>query len=122
MSWLGRLHQARAELIERSTDPWRKKLEDAVRGKEAVSTSALLELLELLDVPKTTANARRIAEAMRSMGFIPIKSRRLMPGGFRDTVARGWSRPIREFGARINFNKNKKVGAVQERLTEGVTP
>ena len=106
MSWLGRLHQARAELVERSTDPWRKKLEDAVRGKEAVSTSALLELL---DVPKTTANARRIAEAMRSMGFIPIKSRRLMPGGFRDTVARGWARPVREFGYRTNPPQGEKV-------------
>ena len=93
MSWLGRLHQARAELAERSTDPWRKRLEDAVRGKEAVSTSALLELLR---EPKTTANARRVAKTMRSLGFIPIKSRRLMPGGYRDTVARGWAWPIRE--------------------------
>ena len=87
MSFLERLHQARGELAERSADPWRKKLEDAVRGKDAVSTSALLDLL---GVPKTTGNARRIAKTMRSLGFISIKSRRLMPGGFRDTVARGW--------------------------------
>lgn len=93
MSWIGKLQQAKAEQAERSADPWRKTLEDAVRGKEAVSTSALLELL---CVPRTTANARRIAKTMRSLGFIPIKSRRLMPGGYRDTVARGWSRPIRE--------------------------
>jgi hypothetical protein len=95
MSFLGRLHQVRAEFAERTADPWRKKLEDAVCGQEAVSTSTLLELL---GVSKTTANARRIAKNMRSMGFIPIKSRRLMPGGFRDTVARGWARPIRETG------------------------
>ena len=92
MSWVERVHQARAE-ARRAADPWRKRLEDAVRGKEAVSTSALLELLA---VPKTTANARRIAGTMRSLGFIPIKSRRLMPGGFRDTAARGWARPLRE--------------------------
>ena len=92
MSWVERVHQARAE-ARRAADPWRKRLEDAVRGKEAVSTSALLELL---GVPKTTANARRIAGTMRSLGFIPIKSRRLMPGGFRDTKARGWARPVRK--------------------------
>ena len=92
MGWVERLQQARAE-AGRTADPWRKRLEDAVRGKEAVSTSALLELL---GVPKTTANARRIAGTMRSLGFIPIKSRRLMPGGFRDTKARGWARPVRK--------------------------
>ncbi len=93
MSWIEKLERAKAELAEGSADPWRKSLEDAVRGKEAISTSALLELLR---VPKTTVNARRIAKTMRSLGFIPIKSRRLMPGGYRDTVARGWAWPIRE--------------------------
>jgi hypothetical protein len=33
---------------------------------------------------------------MRSLGFVPIKSRRLEPGGYRDTVTRGWTRPVRE--------------------------
>ncbi len=93
MSWLGKLHQVRAELAERSADPWRKKLEDAVRGIEAISSAALLDLLR---VPATTGTARRLAKVMRSLGFIPIKSRRLMPGGFRDTVTRGWARPVRE--------------------------
>src|SRR5262245_65148856 len=93
MSWLGKLHQAKAEIATHYADPFRQKVEAAVRGKEAISTAALLDLL---DVPKTTGNARRIGKTMRSMGFVPIKSRRLMPGGFRDTVARGWARPIRE--------------------------
>jgi len=31
---------------------------------------------------------------MRSLGFIPLKSRRLMPGGYQSTVTRGWSRPL----------------------------
>jgi hypothetical protein len=73
-------------------DPWRAELQEAVRGKEAVSTAALLDLL---DVAKTTGNARRVSKTMRSLGFIPIKSRRFMPGGFRNTVARGWARPVR---------------------------
>jgi hypothetical protein len=93
MSWLGRLHQARVELGERTADPWRKKLEGAVRGHSAISTAALLDSLR---VPATTGTARRVAQNMRSLGFIPIKSRRLMPGGFRDTVTRGWARPVRE--------------------------
>jgi len=93
MSWLGRLHQARVELGERTADPWREKLEGAVRGHSAISTAALLDSLR---VPATTGTARRVAQNMRSLGFIPIKSRRLMPGGFRDTVTRGWARPLRE--------------------------
>jgi hypothetical protein len=93
MSFLDKLHRAEAELAERSADPFRQKIEAAVRGKDAISTTALLDLLEM---PKTTGNARRVGQTMRSMGFVPIKSRRLMPGGFRDTIARGWARPIRE--------------------------
>jgi hypothetical protein len=93
MSWVGKLAQARAELAERGADPWRKTLEDAVGGVEAISSAALLDLLR---VPATTGTARRLAKVMRSIGFIPIKSRRLMPGGFRDTVTRGWARPFRE--------------------------
>src|ERR1035441_5473577 len=93
MSFLEKLAQAQAEQAERSADPWRKKVEDAVRGKDAISTAALLDLLR---TPANTGTARRLAEIMRGLNFIPIKSRRLMPGGFRDTVTRGWARPIRE--------------------------
>ena len=93
MSWIGKLAQAREELAQRNADPFRQRVAAAVRGKEAISTAALLDLLEL---PNTTGNARRVGKTMRSMGFIPLKSRRLMPGGFRDTVARGWARPLRE--------------------------
>ena len=53
-------------------------------------------LVSLLGVPATTGNARRLAHTMRSLGFVGIKSRRLMPGGFRDTTIRGWARPFRE--------------------------
>jgi hypothetical protein len=92
MSLLARLHQEQAELAERHADPWRAKLQGALRATEQISTVALLDILR---VPATTGNARRLAETMRSLGFVALKSRRLMPGGFRDTVARGWARPIR---------------------------
>jgi hypothetical protein len=94
MSWLQRLDQARAELAEHGSDPWRRLLERGVPAN--VTTISSAALLDLLDVPATTGNARRLAQTMRSMGFIPLKSRRLMPGGFRDTTIRGWTRPVRE--------------------------
>jgi hypothetical protein len=94
MSLLGKLAQASAELEADHAEPWRAKVEAAVRGKDAISTAALLDLLR---VPATTSTARRVAAVMRSLQFIPIKSRRLMPGGRAgNTVTRGWARPIRE--------------------------
>lgn len=93
LSWTARLEQAKAELVQNETDPLRGKLETTVRGMDAVSTAALLDLIGL---PKTTGNGRRIAHSMLSLGFVPIKSRRFMPGGYRDTVTRGWARPVRE--------------------------
>ena len=92
MFFLGKLHQAQAELAERDADPLREKVAAAVRGMDAVSTAALLDLIGLA---RTTGNGRRIAHSMRSLGFVPIKSRRLMPGGYRDTMTRGWARPVR---------------------------
>ncbi len=105
MSWVEKLHQAQAELTKRDADPLREKVEVVVRGMEAVSTVALLDLLGL---PKTTGNGRRIAKTMRALGFVQIKSRRLMPGGYRDTVTRGWARPVREVGYRA---RGEKVGS-----------
>ena len=93
MSLLGRLAEARAELEARHEDPWRSEVEAAVRDMDAISTAALLDLLR---VPATTATARRLAAIMRGLHFIPIKSRRLMPGGRAgNTVTRGWARPVR---------------------------
>jgi hypothetical protein len=93
MSLLGKLALARAELEAHSEDPWHLKVEAAVRGKDTMSTAALLDLLR---VPATTSTARRLAAVMRQLNFIPIKSRRLMPGGRAgNTVTRGWARPIR---------------------------
>jgi hypothetical protein len=94
VSFLSRLHQAQRELAAYAADPWREKVEDAVRDKDAISSAALLDLLR---VPATTGTARRLAVIMRELNFVPIKSRRLMPGGrCGNTVTRGWARPVRE--------------------------
>ena len=87
------LEQAEAEAAQREADPLRDKVERTVRGMEAISTNALLDLIGL---PNTTGNARRVSRTMQSLGFVPIKSRRFLPGGWRQTVTRGWTRPIRE--------------------------
>ncbi len=92
-SFLEQLHRAKAEAAERDADPLREKVETLVRGMEAISTHSLLDLLGL---PRTTGNGRRVASTMRALGYVPIKSRRLMPGGWADTVTRGWARPIRQ--------------------------
>jgi hypothetical protein len=93
MSWLGKLERLKAVQAERDVDPLREKVEAAVHGKQAIGTAPLLDLLNMR---KTTGNARRISGTMRSLGFVPIKSRRLEPGGYRHTITRGWTRPLRE--------------------------
>ena len=74
---------------------------------DAVSTVALLDLIGL---PTTSGNARRISKTMRSLGFVPMKSRRFMPGGYRDTASRGWARPVRELKGRV-LNHKEPAGA-----------
>ena len=71
--------------------------EDHRTGVPADVTSiSTVALLDLVGVRATTGNARRIAKTMRSLGWVALKSRRLMPGGWRDTEGRGWARPLRE--------------------------
>jgi hypothetical protein len=106
--WIEKLHQAQAELAERDADPFRQAVEDIMGCVgDCISTAALLDLLGL---PKTTDNGRRIAATMRALGLVPIKSRRLMPGGYRDTVTRGWARPVRQTGCR---NRPKEIVTVK---------
>jgi hypothetical protein len=103
MSLLSKLHEARVDLDAHHEDPWRKKVEAAVRDKDAISTAALLDLLR---VPATTGTARRLAAIMRNLDFIPIKSRRLMPGGRAgNTVTRGWARPLRPHDKRAGYTE-----------------
>ena len=102
LSFVERIRQAKAELARSESDPLRGTVAATVRGMDAISTAALLDLIGL---PKTTGNGRRIAHSMRALGFVPIKSRRFMRGGYRDTVTRGWARPVRT----PSLNKGGKV-------------
>jgi hypothetical protein len=106
-SLISRLHRAQAELDERRADPWRKKLRAAIGDTETISTAALLDILR---VPATTGNARRLAVVMRDLGFVALKSRRLLPGGFRDTTARGWTRPVLAPKRATGAKEGAKVG------------
>jgi len=103
LSWTAKLKQACAEQAERDADPLRDKVAAAVAGFDALSTVAILTSIGL---PPTTGNGRRIARSMRALGYIPIKSRRLPPGAWADTLCRGWSRPVRKPG----FKQGDKVG------------
>jgi hypothetical protein len=105
-SWTEQLRQAEAEVTQQNADPLRRLIESAVRGFETIGTAPLLDMLGL---PKTTGNARRVGETMRSLGFVPVKSRRLMPGGYRDTVTRGWALAVREHNRGSNIRQGAKV-------------
>jgi hypothetical protein len=82
-------------MAKRDGDPLRSKVAAAVAGFDALSTVAILTSIGL---PPTTGNSRRISKTMRALGYIPIKSRRLPPGGWADTLCRGWARPLRKVG------------------------
>lgn len=93
MALLTKLKEAAAELEAECRDPWAVKVAATVGGKDAISTAALLDAVR---APATTGTARRLATIMRDLHFIPIKSRRLMPGGHAgNTVTRGWAHPLR---------------------------
>jgi hypothetical protein len=94
-SFVERLQQAEAYLAQGDTDPLRERVEAAVRGKEAIGTYPLLDLIGL---PKTTCNARRVSRIMRGLGYVPVKTRKFLPGGHLGTVTRGWIRPYRPRG------------------------
>ena len=93
MSFIGELRRAEAGLRD-DADPWRRVLERAVPGN--VTSISSVALLDLVGVPPTTGNCRRLALTMRAMGWVGLKSRQLAPGGWRTTTCRGWSRPFRE--------------------------
>jgi hypothetical protein len=93
MSFIGKLRSAQAALVD-DRDPWKAVLERAVPPN--VTCMSSVALTDLLGVPPTTGNCRRLALTMRSLGWVALKSRRLMPGGWRTTTCRGWARPLRE--------------------------
>jgi hypothetical protein len=108
MSFIGKLRELSAQQAERNADPWRSKLEAWLRGTPEISTAAALDLLGLAN---TSGNARRLARTMSSLGFIAIKTKRLLPGGrCGNKTTRGWSRPSREMkSSRPRLAEGEKV-------------
>jgi hypothetical protein len=94
MSCIGMLRQAQAQILESDMDPWRRVLERALPAN--VLSISSVALTDLLGVAPTTGNCRRLALTMRALGWVGLKSRRLMPGGWRTSTCRGWARPLRE--------------------------
>ena len=114
MAFLKQLAEASAKLETHHRDPWYSKVEAAVRGKDTISTAALLDALR---VPATTGTARRLAEVMRDLHFVPLKSRRLMPGGrCGNTVTRGWARPVRAMKSSPTMKNTGAAGLNPERM------
>ena len=92
MAFLKQLAEASAKLETHHRDPWYSKVEAAVRGKDTISTAALLDALR---VPATTGTARRLADVMRDLHFVPLKSRASCPAAGAETPshAAGPGRP-----------------------------
>ena len=116
-TFMERIRECEAASRAHDADPLRATVEATVRGMDAVSTVALLDLIGL---PRTTGNGRQLAQTMRALGFIPIKSRRLMPGGYRDTVTRGWTRPVRKLANSISSHE-PNIGAEEDQPARGLT-
>ena len=117
-TFMERIRECEAASRAHDADPLRATVEATVRGMDAVSTVALLDLIGL---PRTTGNGRRLAQTMRALGFIPIKSRRLIgSGGYRDTVTRGWTRPIRKLANSISSHQ-PNIGAEEDQPARGLT-
>src|SRR5579859_8184574 len=95
MSWMEKLKGATVDADQRREPvPWLGAVRRALPANiDTISTRAILDLI---DMPATTGNARKVAAAMKTLGYVPLKSRRLAPGGFRDTTTRGWVKPMRE--------------------------
>ena len=98
MSWLGTLRAAKAEVIARqekraaSADAWISDLVD-LRGEqdagfERVSTNAVFDRLGVPLRQRTSASARRLAAAMRHLGW---DTSRWRPAGC-STKVRGFLR------------------------------
>jgi hypothetical protein len=101
MSWLARLHEAKAELAKRnSIDPWRLPLA-RVRGKigddgiECITTQLLFDILEVPQRSRGAGACRRLARLMAAdLGWTAVRVRDLTRGGYKEQV-RGYCRDAR---------------------------
>jgi hypothetical protein len=101
VSVLAKLNAAKAEAGgSGGDDPWRLRLE-RVRGKidyhdglERISTQTLFDILEVPQRARTAGTCRRLAAAMRQLGWSPIRLKDFARGGYLEQV-RGYCRQAR---------------------------
>ena len=100
MSWLEKLHLAKAELAAQNADPWRLPLE-RVHGKigndgiERITTQLLFDILEVPQQSRGAGACRRLAKLMADLGWTAVRLRGLTRGGYLEQV-RGYCRePLR---------------------------
>ena len=96
MSFLDKLHDERAKIAERNSDPWRLALE-RVRGKigddgiERITTQLLFDILEVPQRSRGAGACRRLAKLMAELGWTAVRVRGLTRGGYLEQV-RGYAR------------------------------
>jgi hypothetical protein len=100
VSFLGRLHEAEAEMAARDADTWRLPLE-RLRGKigddgiERVTTQTLFDILEVPQRSRGAGACRRLARLMVELGWTAVRVRGLTRGGYREQI-RGYARDARQ--------------------------
>ena len=99
MAWANLLEELRLDRATQSVDPWCLRLE-RVRGKvgddgiERISTQTLFDHLEITQRNRGAGACRRLAKAMRKLGWTPVRVRDLTRGGYKEQV-RGYCRDAR---------------------------
>ena len=99
MAWLTKLQEAKVKNASRPGDPWSIRLE-CVRGQvgddgtERISTQTLFDFLEVFQCSRGAGACRRLAKAMRDLGWTPVRVRDLTRGGYKEQV-RGYCRDAR---------------------------
>jgi hypothetical protein len=100
MSWLEKLHEARAELAARNADSWRVPLE-RLHGKigddglERITTQLLFDNLQVPQHSRGAGACRRLAKIMAELGWMAVRVRGPTRGGYLEQV-RGYCRePLR---------------------------
>jgi hypothetical protein len=94
-SFVQKLREAQARFAE-PVDPWRVQLE-RVRGRvgddgiERISTQTLFDHLDVYQRSRGAGACRRLARAMRALGWTAIRVRDLTRGGYKEQV-RGYCR------------------------------
>jgi hypothetical protein len=93
MSFVEKLQQASAALQQKEEVPWLAAISRILpKDTESISTRSVCDLL---GIQLTTPHARKVAAAMRALGFVPMKSRRFLPGGFGSPAAQGWTKTMK---------------------------